>query len=121
LVFIKLTLRKSNEVLDDFKRQPVKQIVRTDNLSNICIFPNKRCVLLFTHGKNRDRTAYEYLEEVALNFINEYDFFEVDLTCNSHFEEEISTLKNNYGGLVVYHPKKESYVSLKARLSKSNF
>jgi hypothetical protein len=56
-----------------------------------------------------------------LNFINDYEFFEIDLSCNAHFEQEISHLKNNYGGLVVYHPKKSSYVSLKARLSKSTF
>ena len=30
-------------------------------------------------------------------------------------------MKSPYGGLVVYHPRKKSYVSLKARLSKSVF
>jgi hypothetical protein len=77
--------------------------------------------LLFTHGNKKDRTAVEYLEEIAINFINEYEFYEIDLSCNSQFVSEIPSLKANYGGLVVYHSKKGSYVSLKAKLSKSTF
>ncbi len=90
-------------------------------MDNICSHPNKRCALLFTNGAKQDRTAYEYLAEIAINFINDYEFLEIDLNCNKHFEDEISNLKSQHGGLVVYHPRKKSYVSLKARLSKSVF
>jgi len=40
---------------------------------------------LFTRSSKQDRTAYEYLKEVAKNFINEYQFYEIDLDCNPHF------------------------------------
>ena len=34
-----------------------------------------------------DRTAYDYLKDIAINFINEYQFYEIDLQCNQHFGE----------------------------------
>lgn len=112
---------KSTEIVEDFKKQPIRQVEKSDKLESICSLPSKKCALLFTHGLKKDRTAYEYLQEVAINFINEYEFYEVDLSCNSHFLAEIPALKANYGGLVVYHPSKKSFVSLKAKLSKSTF
>ena len=112
---------KSSEIVEDFRKQPIRQVEKSDKLESICSLPSKKCALLFTHGGKKDRTAYEYLEEIAINFINEYEFYEVDLTCNSHFQKEIASLKGNYGGLVVYHPSKKSFVSLKAKLSKSTF
>ena len=58
---------------------------------------------------------------MAKNFINEYQFYEVDIACNSHFKEEIQHLKKSTNGLVVYHPRQDSYVYLKAKLSRSTF
>jgi hypothetical protein len=58
---IQLTKKKSQEIVEDFKAKPVRQVQKTDNLTNICSHPNKRCALLFTHGNKKDRTAYEYL------------------------------------------------------------
>lgn len=52
---------KSTEVVEDFKKQPIRQVEKTDKLENICSLPSKKCALLFTHGKKKDRTAYEYL------------------------------------------------------------
>lgn len=58
---------------------------------------------------------------MAKNFINEYQFYEVDLSCNQHFKEEIQHLKKTTNGLAVYHPRKDAYVYLKAKLSSSTF
>mgnify|MGYP000889191581 CR=1 FL=1 len=76
---------------------------------------------MFTRSSREDRTAYDYLKEVAKNFINEYQFYEIDLDCNEHFEEDIEHLKKVNSGLVVYHPKVQSYVYLKAKLSRTIF
>jgi hypothetical protein len=54
----------------------------TAKLIDICAFPTKKCALLFTNPKKRDRTAFDYLSDVAKNFINEYQFYEIDLSCN---------------------------------------
>jgi hypothetical protein len=115
------TRLKSKAVIDEFFEHPVKAIEGTDKLAEICAFPYKKCALLFSDSSKFDRTAYDYLKEVAKNFINEYQFFEVDLSCNPHFKEEIQHLKKTTSGLAVYHPTKQSYVYLKAKLSKSTF
>lgn len=62
---------------------PIKRIAKTDKLADLCAFPMKKCAFLFTHSAKADRTAYDYLKEVAVNFINEYQFYEVDLKCNT--------------------------------------
>lgn len=61
---------KATELFEDFKREPIKPISKADNLTNICAISSKKCALLFTKGSNKDRTAYEYLKEIAVNFIN---------------------------------------------------
>ena len=53
-------------------------------------------------------------------FINEYEFYEIDLTCNEHYFTEFSSLGKN-GGLIVVHPTQKSYIVLKAKLSQSTF
>lgn len=90
-------------------------------MKDLCSYPFKKCVFLFTDSTKPDRTAYDYLKEVAKNYINEYVFYEVDLVCNDHFKEEIQTLKKTSNGLVVYHPRVNQYVYLKAKLSKTTF
>ena len=87
----------------------------------MCAYPFKKCVLLFADSTKPDRTAYDYLKEVAKNYINEYLFFEIDLVCNPHFKDEIQNLKKTSNGLVVYHPRVNKYVYLKAKLSKTTF
>lgn len=65
--------------------KPIKEIAGTDKIAEICAFPHKKCALLFTHSSRSDRTAYDYLKDIAINFINEYQFYEIDLDCNSEF------------------------------------
>lgn len=101
--------------------KPIKEIVHSQKLSQLCAFPFKKCALLFTSSNKKDRTAFEYLKEVAKNFINEYQFYEIDLTCNEEFLGEIQALKKQSHNLIVYHPKVSSYVTLKAKLSKTTF
>lgn len=76
------TRLKSKLVIDDFFDKPIKSIEGTDKLAELCAFPFKKCALLFTDSTKQDRTAYDYLKEVAKNFINEYQFYEIDLNCN---------------------------------------
>lgn len=80
------TRLKSKEIIDAFFERPIKLIEGTDKIAEICAFPFKKCALLFTDSDKYDRTAYEYLKEVAKNFINEYQFYEIDLKCNQHFQ-----------------------------------
>lgn len=61
---------KATEVVEDFRKQPIRQIQKAEKLESVCGLPSKKCALLFTHGARKDRTAYEYLQEVAINFIN---------------------------------------------------
>lgn len=65
--------------------KPIKEIAGTDKIAEICAFPIKKCALLFTHSSRSDRTAYDYLKDIAINFINEYQFYEIDLDCNPEF------------------------------------
>lgn len=82
---MQLTRLKSKEIVDDFVNKPIKTIEGTDKLAEICAFPTKKCALLFTHSSKTDRTAYDYLKDIAINFINEYQFYEIDLACNPSF------------------------------------
>jgi len=77
-----VTRLKSKEIVDLFLAQPIKPIGGSDKLAEICAFPTKKCALYFSHPKKTDRTAYDYLSDVAKNFINEYQFYEIDLSCN---------------------------------------
>lgn len=76
---------KSKEIVDEFMDKPIKEIAGSDKIAEICAFPYKKCALLFTHSSRADRTAYDYLKDIAINFINEYQFYEIDLDCNSGF------------------------------------
>jgi hypothetical protein len=76
---------KSKEIVDDFVDKPIKPIAGTDKLAEICNFPTKKCALLFTPAGKADRTAYDYIKDIAINFINEYQFYEIELECNQHF------------------------------------
>lgn len=67
---MQLTRLKSKEIVDDFFANPIKKIIEPSKLTDICAFPFKKCALLFTHSHKADRTAYDYLKEVAVNFIN---------------------------------------------------
>lgn len=58
---------KAAQMIESFKKRPIRSI-ENGKLENICI-ASKKCVLLFTHPK-KDRTAYQYLEDIAINFIN---------------------------------------------------
>ena len=80
---------KSKEIVDDFVDRPIKPIEGRDKLAEICAFPTKKCALLFTNSNKADRTAYDYLKEIAINFINEYQFYEIDLKCNPQLTQDI--------------------------------
>ncbi len=60
---------KATKIIEEFKAKPVRSIEKDVTIETICI-ASKKCALLFTHGNKKDRTAYEYLSEVAINFIN---------------------------------------------------
>ncbi len=74
--------------------------------------------MLFYDKNKKDQTAKQYLEDIAKNYINEYQFYQIDISCNQHFYEEIKGLKVNNAGLVIYHPRTEKYVYLKAKNTK---
>nr|BAK01283.1 predicted protein [Hordeum vulgare subsp. vulgare] len=96
--------------------RPIKPLPASTTLQDLCSSPTKKCALLLTPAGKTDRTAHDYLKEVAVGFINEYLFFEVELECNS----ELETLAKK-SALLVYHPRTSQYVALKAKLSKTTF
>jgi hypothetical protein len=105
---------KAKEIVDDFMDNPIKPVPSTTSLEGLCGV--RKCALLLTPPGKKDRTAFEYLQEVAVNFINEYLFYEVELGCNPELEEAAKK-----SSLLVYHPKSKQYLALKAKLSKSTF
>ena len=73
--------------LQAIRNKLTKLAEKTEKLASLCAFPFKKCAILFTDSTKVDRTAYEYLKDAAQNFINEYQFYEVDINCNQHFKE----------------------------------
>lgn len=65
---------------------PIKTISVTTPLTELCTSSNKKCALLLTPAGKTDRTAYDYLKDIAVEFINDYHFFEVELSCNPELE-----------------------------------
>jgi hypothetical protein len=65
---MQLTRLKAKEIVDDFMDDPIKKLPASMPIADLCA--NRRCALLLTPSGKTDRTAYDYLREVAVNFIN---------------------------------------------------
>lgn len=73
---------------------------------------------MFTYGKANEIIVADLLE-TTLYYFNDYEFYHIDIACNKEIFAEIFGT-NSKGGLMVFHAKNQSYVVLKAKLSKQS-
>jgi hypothetical protein len=80
------TKLKVKDIIDDFMDHPVKNITASTLVEELCAEPYKKCIFYF-YDPSSDTTKLEYLELEALDFVNEYKIYAIDLSCNDHMYE----------------------------------
>jgi hypothetical protein len=65
---------------------PVKNITASTLIEELCAEPYKKCMFYF-YDPSSDTTKLEYLKLEALDFVNEYKIYAIDLSCNDHMYE----------------------------------
>lgn len=61
------------------------------------------------------------LLETAHFYFNDYEFYQIDISCNQAIFTEIFGPDSSETGFMVFHAKNQSYVVLRAKLSRQVF
>ena len=74
---------KTRQLLVDFLKNPITE-VKEDKvlLYELCSHPTKKCFFLFTDLSKKDKTLQSYLKEIAINYLEGFEFYEVDMNEN---------------------------------------
>ena len=73
--------------MNRFMENPITQVKHPGKLTEHCYHPTKKCFLLFTDLSKKDRTLQAYVKEIAMNYIEAYIFYEVDINANTELAQ----------------------------------
>ena len=62
--------------------QPLDPIEFDGSILDLCAFPTRNCALFITDSNKKSNTRKDFLKEIAIEFANDYKFFEIDSNCN---------------------------------------
>ena len=77
---------KAKLMVQSFLDMPVKPISNEQTVASLCQLPLKKCAFLFSNP-GKDQTALHYVQDIAKDYINDYMFYHVDLSCNEQFKQ----------------------------------